>query len=319
MPCVDEVPLEGLELLLRVVGNEETAAQPVLHLPSAVGTGKAVEDVAKARPILFMIPGVEGMGSILEPLARNLKYQTLCLQLGYSNLGSTVQDMAQALLPHIRARLAPGVAFNLLGYSFGGILALELALALETEGLEGHVYLVDSSPDFLQTVQERSIGHNEDQFEIKLICIMFNLVASHEATTTAVNQLVEKVTPLKSWDERLEHFIGMLPNTNHSMKHLKAVGAATYTRLKAISSYKWEHKKTIKSHVTLLRPTIMALQTKEDYGLSQYCDKEVEVHFVMGNHVTLLDNKECATIINQHVVDNEAVTFKNSIMSESNK
>jgi hypothetical protein len=82
-------------------------------------------------------------------------------------------------------------------------------------------------------------------------------------------QLVEKVTPLKSWDERLEHFIGMLPNTNHSMKHLKAVGAATYTRLKAISSYKWEHKKTIKSHVTLLRPTIMALQTKEDYGLSQ--------------------------------------------------
>lgn len=51
----------------------------------------------------------------------------------------------------------------------------------------------------------------------------------------------------------------------------------------------------------------------------QYCDKEAEVHFVTGDHVTLLDSKECATIINQHVVDNEAVLFKKSMMSEGNK
>jgi len=99
VPRVNEVPLQGLELILRAVGDEETTAQPVLRLPSAIGTGRHIEDVAKAGPILFMIPGVEGMGSILEPLARNLKYQTLCLQLGYSNPGDTIQDMTQALLP----------------------------------------------------------------------------------------------------------------------------------------------------------------------------------------------------------------------------
>jgi len=93
------------------------------------------------------------------------------------------------LLQHIHTQLAPGVTFNLLGYSFVGILALEIALALEEEGLKGHIYLVDSSPDFLQTIQERSIGQNEDQFEIKLICIMFNLVASQKAMPTAVNQV----------------------------------------------------------------------------------------------------------------------------------
>jgi hypothetical protein len=86
-------------------------------------------------------------------------------------------------LQHIRTQLAPGVAFNLLEYSFGGILALE----------EGHIYLVYSSPDFLQTIQECPIGHNEDQFEIKLICIMFNLVASHKATPTAVNQVPDSL------------------------------------------------------------------------------------------------------------------------------
>jgi hypothetical protein len=51
----------------------------------------------------------------------------------------------------------------------------------------------------------------------------------------------------------------------------------------------------------------------------QYCDKEVEVHFVTGDHITLLDSKECATVINKHVVDYEAVMFKDSIMSKGHE
>jgi hypothetical protein len=53
------------------------------------------------------------------------------------------------------------------------------------------------------------------------------------------------------------------------MKHLKGVGATIYTCIKALSSYRWGQEGTIKSHVTLLRPTINVLQTQEDYGLSQ--------------------------------------------------
>jgi thioesterase domain-containing protein len=92
-------------------------------------------------------------------------------------------------LQHIQSRLAPGASFNLLGYSFGGILALELAVALEAEGREGCLYLVDSSPEFLQAVQERSIGNDDDRFEINLICIIFNLMAPHEATPAVISQV----------------------------------------------------------------------------------------------------------------------------------
>ena len=94
-----EVPLRPMQLLLRVCGDEASVTQPVVRLPSASGSGTDVEDDLKAGQILFMLPGLEGMASILEPLARNLNYQTVCLQLGYSQLGQTVQDMAQALLP----------------------------------------------------------------------------------------------------------------------------------------------------------------------------------------------------------------------------
>lgn len=67
-------------------------------------------------------------------------------------------------------------------------------MALEAEGREGHLYLVDSSPDFLQSVQERSIGNDEDQFEINLMCVMFNLMAPHEATPAAMSQVSDTIT-----------------------------------------------------------------------------------------------------------------------------
>jgi hypothetical protein len=92
----NEVPLQQMQLLLRVCGDEASVTQPVVRLPSASGSGT---DGVKDGPILFMLPGLEGMANVLEPLARNLKYQTVSLQLGYSHLGQTVQDMAQALLP----------------------------------------------------------------------------------------------------------------------------------------------------------------------------------------------------------------------------
>jgi hypothetical protein len=95
----NEVPLQPMQLLLRACGDKASVTQPVVRLPSASGSGTDVEDDLKAGPILFMVSGLESMASVLEPLARNLKYQTVCLQLGYSHMGQTVQDMAQALLP----------------------------------------------------------------------------------------------------------------------------------------------------------------------------------------------------------------------------
>jgi thioesterase domain-containing protein len=58
------------------------------------------------------------------------------------------------VLQLIQNWLAPCAPFNLLGYSFGGLLALELAFKLEAEGCEGNLYLVDSGPDFMEALLE---------------------------------------------------------------------------------------------------------------------------------------------------------------------
>jgi len=95
----NEIPLRPMQLLLWVCGNEASFTQPVMRLPSASGSGTDIEDDLKAGAILFMLPGLDGMAIFLEPLARNLNYQTVYLQLGYSYLGQMIQDMAQAFLP----------------------------------------------------------------------------------------------------------------------------------------------------------------------------------------------------------------------------
>ena len=89
-----ESHLEGLQLLLHMIGGEESASESVLHLPSAY-----LSDRDESGPVLIMMPGVEGTASVLKSLASNLRYQTLCLQYGYHNIGDSIQEMAFSLIP----------------------------------------------------------------------------------------------------------------------------------------------------------------------------------------------------------------------------
>jgi hypothetical protein len=77
----NEVPLQPMQLLLQACGDEASVTQPVVQLPSASGSGVDVEDDLRAGPILFMLPGLEGMAITLEPLGRNLKSLLLLVPL----------------------------------------------------------------------------------------------------------------------------------------------------------------------------------------------------------------------------------------------
>jgi hypothetical protein len=48
----------------------------------------------------------------------------------------------------------------------------------------------------------------------------------------------------------------------------------------------------------------------------QYCEKKVEVHFVTGNHLTILDSEDTATVINRGLTNTEAVNFWHNCTEE---
>ena len=83
------------------------------------------------------------------------------------------------------------------------------------------------------------------------------------------SQLMQEITPLKSWDQKVDHFVSMSPLLRKSAEHYKAFAVSLMARVKAISCFQWNYKNSIKSHTILLRPDGVHVNTDKDYGLSK--------------------------------------------------
>ena len=83
------------------------------------------------------------------------------------------------------------------------------------------------------------------------------------------SQLIQEITPLKSWDQKLDHLINMSPFLRKSAEHYKAYGVSLMARIGAMSEFEWDYKNSIKSHTILLRPYGEHLDIDKDYGLSK--------------------------------------------------
>jgi hypothetical protein len=81
--------------------------------------------------------------------------------------------------------------------------------------------------------------------------------------------LIQEITPLKGLEKKLDYFFSSLPALENNTQHYKGIIISIVSRLRAISGYEWDSKKTVKSHTTLLRLGTNMLKTEEDYGLSK--------------------------------------------------
>ena len=91
------------------------------------------------------------------------------------------------------------------------------------------------------------------------------------------SQLIQEITPLKTWDQKLDHFVNMSPLLRKSAEHYKAFGGSLMARLKAVLGSEWKYQKIIKSHTILLRPDTVHFNIDKDYGLSKVgmlCQKQ---------------------------------------------
>lgn len=58
---------------------------------------------------------------------------------------------------HIKKCLPPDAPFNIVGYSYGGCVALELVRKLEMEDRHGQLWLIDGAPGFLKPLAEKTM------------------------------------------------------------------------------------------------------------------------------------------------------------------
>ncbi|KAL0867964.1 hypothetical protein ABMA27_008631 [Loxostege sticticalis] len=298
----------GLRVLMRNFGEENLVSEPLIYMPTMVSDGvEGEEAIHVMENVMFVLPGLEGCAAALEPLCRRLKIKVCALQLGVEHKNENLEMMVNRLHQAVRSRLAPGANFWILGYSFGSLLALELAAKLESEGNKGTVFCLDGAPDFLYAILTMTISFKNDfQLQNNLLCHTIDVVAPNNDVTKT---LMDKLSEIESYDERVQYTIDASPvQGKYSNKFIAAIAVNCYDRLKVVLNFDTKNVKKLKSPIILLRPKENPphVVVEENYGLDKFTEHPVTVHFLEGNHVSIIENKDCANIINRVLVETDA-------------
>ncbi|GLH14323.1 Uncharacterized protein GBIM_18680, partial [Gryllus bimaculatus] len=191
--------------------------------------------------------------------------------------------------------------YVLLGYSYGGLLALEAAARLEAEGVgtEGMGRLKAVS-DNEEASEKESV--EEEVVQLELLTHVMQTMAP-EMSPMEVKKLREDLLAKKCWDARLRFFAKHSLDTGHSLDYKMVALNAIYSRLISAWRYSWpKDRPRLQASVTLIRPATSAIPPgiiSEDGGLSQLCERPVSVHYVEGaDHYTLPSKRQTAALVN---------------------
>lgn len=170
-------------------------------------------------------------------------------------------------------------------------------------GHKGIVFCLDGAPDFLYALLTMTISfQNDSQLQNNLICHTIDTVAPNNDVTRT---LIDKLNEIESYEERIDLAMKNCPvQAKYSPPFVASMAVVTFDRLKAVLDFNIKNFKKLQAPVILLRPKENPpfVVVEENYGLDKLTDGPVTVHFLEGNHISILENKDCANIINRTVI-----------------
>ncbi|XP_032678594.1 fatty acid synthase-like [Odontomachus brunneus] len=284
--------LVGVKLLVRMIDKVCATPDVCMNLPTK-------GDITRNE--IFLLPGIEGCGDIFSSLGSKIEAPATCLQYGTYNTGksfSTIAEIADNVLKHMMNRIKSKRDFLIIAYSYGTLIAIELARRLEGMLLRGRLILIDGAPEQLKILADQFITNttiNEIQNNTLLNIMDFLNPAVSGKLLLELNKCV-------SWDDKLNIFINHLSTTNKGLSSdfTRALCVTIYNHIRAIHAYDVVQQPKIISPIILLKPTLQSLRLPdEDYGLHKITTGNVEVHYVEGTHVTMLDSDKVVAAINK--------------------
>uniref|UniRef100_A0A7R9I585 oleoyl-[acyl-carrier-protein] hydrolase n=1 Tax=Timema bartmani TaxID=61472 RepID=A0A7R9I585_9NEOP len=133
--------------------------------------------------------------------------------------------------------------YNLVGVSWGGILALELARELQSQDQKIQLFILDGAPDTTQSIA-KLLGTG-DELQCNLITKLLDIES---------NKVHEELTDLNDWKSRVDFALNEMVNLSPKRKRLLESGLeSTYLRINKFLSYK-PPEKLLSGDVHLIRP-----------------------------------------------------------------
>ncbi|XP_049941823.1 fatty acid synthase-like [Schistocerca serialis cubense] len=241
---------------------------------------------------VYIFPGIDGDPETMPILSSKICAASLkCFQHGFydENEYRSIHEIAEFALPYILDDLSRVPTFAIVGFSFGGLVALELTALLESKGYKGTLVLIDSSPDF---IKETIVRMGKDYF---LSCFTGFL------PKTSTVKLQAEAAGLEV-SEQVEIAMKLFPHSEiQNSLQARAFCSTIASRLSEVVNGSDPYK-TIQSPVTIIKSTGSAiLDIGEAYGLEKICKNIVGIHTITGTHFSIVEEAETANIINNEL------------------
>ncbi|KAJ8026449.1 Fatty acid synthase [Holothuria leucospilota] len=265
---------------------EKTISFHVSPILSSKETGCLVQlnTGQKQHPPVFLFHPLEGTIDIFRPLIPSLKdHPVYALTVNKQVSQESIFKMATYYLSAMRS-IQPDGPYNIAGYSFGAILALELVIYLQNEHnitQKHNLMLIDASPDYVSSRFRIVIEDQLEQEDIQAvglrdatnIQILTQFIQGFKQI--ASNELKQKLLAKATYSERLDLAVSLLlevfPSVDEEDMYFSVDSYVKRTWL--LKDYM--PKSNYRGNVTLLKATssteVPDQERTNDYGLSKVC------------------------------------------------
>lgn len=189
--------------------------------------------------------------------------------------------------------------FYLIGYSFGSLITLKLANILEENGFRGQILLIDGAPMFVNRLaaDQLPIDSTDEFIQTVLLSTIVPTVFPQDN-----GEFTKVILSLTTWKSRINKLIELSKNQKlYSDNYIREMSNALFNRIIIILNIDLNSFKTLNNTpISFVRPLQASIvDIDEDYGLSKYSKQEINLKFVEGNHMSMLDNSNLTDFINE--------------------
>jgi fatty acid synthase len=288
----------------------DTANSPYKKLdPASLVPKECIIKLNKVNtgPNMFFVHPIEGSAEVLSTVANQVNRPVYGIQCVAEAPLTSIETVAAYYIKQMQ-KVQPAGPYYLAGYSFGGMVAFEIATQLQASNPNSVARLVflDGSHSYVTSaVQDAVTKYTMEAAAVKESDGLCTFMATF--STFDYFKVKKELTGLESFEKRQDYVADLLMPTKifPSRDDLKKAAVMFYNKLAAAFTYKPTRR--YQGDVSLTRSsknTQVVEKIGEDYGLKEVCSGNVKVHVVEGTHDTFIfgdSANHVAKVINEFI------------------
>lgn len=249
-------------------------------------------------PVL-LLPPLEGLFDVMEPLTQLLTRPAI--GLNWTQDFMSVNSIEEAASKYIEAskEVVKGNSYDLIGYSFGTVLAFEIALQLQRAGKQvRNLILLDGSPSQIYHGIEafrKLYGANDE--ESKLNTGLVSFIVQHVPVDTGAT--LQELAKIKTREGKLKHVAKIFveqggPKIAEKTTPADIEMAASVFAAKMLMLHNYMPSTKFQGNCLLVRAAETLVKDSSidyDYNLKDAITGQCQVHSAKGDHTTFIKNE----------------------------